>query len=428
MSLSRFPYPGFDRAWTAGPTFLMGLALVILGLVRWSTLPTSGIVVCFSIGMPLAVMGAALWCEQSWARIPGVGLFGALALYFGWLLATSGWSWKTCGGLLFALWMMWEVWKDFSPRSYAAEEEAAQAAVADRPLISLVLLLRRPRHLDARILARYCSTAWGGTFTATEGELSAMPESATDGSVAGRPPLLIVAFNNRLHLIHNHDQPYFDEPASIANATGDLRIRQLLAENRGWMAVDLICARDETVDPNDHYPRLALLIAELAGPDCQAIYQPDEGRFNHWDESLEAKLRLGGLSAVFSENVRLPVIEVSDEDPRMKAAVTEARSRWEEFETAFRSGTASHYSVKAPITIEDQTEFIWITVDAIQGEEISGKLGNDPVNLGNLKMGTSVVVTRSEVTDWVYMRDDMPTGLFSLKALGEIQRERSGDS
>lgn len=427
MSLSRIPYPGSDRAWTAGPTFLMGLALVILGIVRWSTLPTSGIVVCFSIGMPLAVMGAALWCEQSWARIPGVALFGALALYFAWILTSSGWSWGTCGGLLFAMWMMHDVWKDFSPGSYDAEEEAAQAAVADRPLISLVLLLRRPRHLDARILARYCSAAWGGSFTATEGELSSMPESPNDGFVAGKPPLLIVAFKNRLHLVHNHNHAYFDNPASIGNATGDLRIRQLLGENRGWMAVDLICARDETVDPNEHYPRLALLIAELAGPDCQAIYQPDEGRFNHWDESLEAKLRQGDLSAVFNENVRLPVIEVSDDDPRMQAAVAEARSRWSEFESAFRAGSASHYSVKAPISVDDQTEFIWITVDAINNDEILGKLGNDPVNLGSLKMGTPVVVARSDVTDWVYIRDNSPTGLFSLKALGEIQRERSSD-
>jgi uncharacterized protein YegJ (DUF2314 family) len=425
MSFARFPYPGSERAWTAGPAFLIGVGLLAVGIKDWASLSTTETLVCFGIGSPILLLGAALWCDQLWARIPAVVLFGILGSYFIGLAVTRGGSWSVIAGIVSSLWMMWDIWREFSPRSYDAETAAAQAVGEARPLISLVLLLRRPRHLDARILARYCEAAWGGPFTAIDGEMSSMPDGPTGGCVAGKPPLLIVAFGNRLHLVHNHDQPYFDDPTALANASGDLRIRQLLAENRGWMAVDLICNPKETVEPGDHYPRLALLIAELAGPDCQAIYQPAEGRFNHWDDSLESKLREGDLSAVFSEPMRLPVVEVPDEDPRMQAAADQARARWFEFETAFLSQSGSQFSVKAPITAGDRTEFIWVEVDAIEDALIRGRLANDPVDLDPLNLGDPVTVPRDEIADWVFFREGSPIGLFSLNALTEIQRNRS---
>ena len=108
----------------------------------------------------------------------------------------------------------------------------------------------------------------------------------------------------------------------------------------------------------------------------------------------------------------------------MAEASNQARTRWNEFVEAFNSGNAQHCAVKAPVTVGSRTEFIWITVDSIKDGLISGRLGNEPIDLGDLKLDSKVTVDTAVVADWVFFQDEQPTGLFSLKALSEIQQER----
>lgn len=112
----------------------------------------------------------------------------------------------------------------------------------------------------------------------------------------------------------------------------------------------------------------------------------------------------------------------------MVDASNQARTRWNEFVEAFTSGNAQHCAVKAPVTVGSRTEFIWITVESIQESLITGRLGNEPIDLGDLKLDSRVTVDTAVVADWVFFRDEQPTGLFSLKALSEIQQERQNRS
>ncbi len=418
----------FIRALTAFAVLALGAFHSWLG-IRW--FPDWQAFIHFGLGVPAVPVAFALWRRLRWAQLPATLVLAAMLVHAAAsLLAdrSSFWPALTIPALLL---LLWDVRNHFTPERIASEFNGS--ADEGRPLISLVLLLRKPRHLDATLTARYCEAAWGGTFDVIRDSPDTPPSSGPNSSakpqpngqfVTGSPPMLVVGAANRLHLVHCTDQPYFDDPAGLANRAGDLRIRRVLEENRGWIAVDLVRRSGEEIDPSEHYPRLARLIAELAGPDCQAIYQPAEGHFNHWDESLEAKLRDGDLTGVFDEITSPAVVEVSDEDPRMIEAAQQARARWEEFVQAFQSGTASNCAVKAPVRSGDRTEFIWVTVDSITDLEIHGRLGNDPVDLGDLRLDSEVTVPVDSVEDWVFIRDEQPTGLFSIKALSDIQGER----
>ena len=417
--------PGGERTLDAALTMLWG------GLLIWAGLPsgTSGTPgaaggLNLAMGSLLLVAGVLLWFRMGWVRWPAVGLLGILALTQAWGLFSRGFG----GGRLLALfalaWTAWDVFRHFSPRSLA-ESEPDPADERTKPMISLALLLRRPRYLDATAVARYCESAWGGTYRVlSEGGVPQPPgPTAAPGWVTGRAPFLLVGSPDGVFVVHNHDQPYFESSAELAAKTRDLRLRQVLLENRAWIAVDLMAPTEEGVPRETLYPPVARLIAALAGPDCQAIFRPETEEFNHWDEALEERLRGPDALSLFSDPTQLPVIEVSDEDPRMQAAVGEARSRWPEFVAAFESQSGEHFSIKAPVSGGGNTEFIWIDVDQLDGDVIRGRIGNAPVDLGALKEGSPVTVPMAEINDWVFLRKGQPHGLFTTKVLEAIRAE-----
>jgi uncharacterized protein YegJ (DUF2314 family) len=166
------------------------------------------------------------------------------------------------------------------------------------------------------------------------------------------------------------------------------------------------------------------LVAELAGPDCLALFQPETGRINVWDEVLDNKLRGPDCLEVFGVQTNVPVIQVDDGDPRMQAAVQLARTRWPEFVEAFQKRDGKNFSVKAPITVADRREFIWVEVDGLEPEYVHGTLANDPVDLGHLKIGDRVEVPLKDLNDWAFLRNGEGVGMFTVKVVSDIQKQR----
>ena len=426
----QFRTPGGERTTNALLTLFWGGLLCFFGVRFWST-EARGLSgwMFLVLGVPLLLSGVFLWRRQSWARWPAVAILGLLVTLQGWAWATQGFDlWRTF--LLIALgWTAVDVFRLFSPMELAiAAAEENGLGDPDKPMTSLVLLLRRPRFLDPNGLARYAESAWGGSFRvrADADSDSKTPDEADARWVGGRSPLLFVHSPDGLFMVHNHDQPYFEDSGRLASRLPDLRLRRVIEDNRAWLAVDLLKPARATIAPETHYAILGKLIAALAGPDCQAIYRPETQQFNHWDDSLEEKLRGPDALELFSHPTQLPVIEVPDDDPRMKAAVAEARQRWPEFVSAFQNRAGEYFSVKAPIRSAGHTEFIWIHVDALDGDTVRGRLGNDPVDLGHLKEGDAVTVPLGEVNDWAFLQAGQPIGMFTVSVLQAVQQEAVG--
>ncbi len=301
-------------------------------------------------------------------------------------------------------------------------EPAAEAAAddAESSLHALVWLLREPRFLDARVLTTIVSSAIGRKLDPDDSE-------ATEFAV-GELPTFMVALEHRHFLVHSFPKPYVDDPEATAEEILDLRLRAKVASHRAWLSVDLLGADDMSEDERTAaYQIAAKIFAELADEeDCLAMYLPATGRMLPMDGELLEGLRRGDEEIIGGRMAYVPVVPVSDDDPRMAAAVAEARGRFSDFVAAFENrGEDQNFSVKGPITRGERTEFIWINVDAIEGDVIYGKLGNDPIDLPGLKLGDRVRLRADELNDWIYFENDEMHGGFSLKVIQQIQEEHA---
>lgn len=419
MSLKLRP-PGGERTWLAIILFAFGVYVCATTIARGK----------LALSIPpglLAICAIGLWFTQPWARWATIAIQGYFAGYWAFVFFTREQNWMNALCFVGSFYFMWAIWKYFAPAQIAADESTA--SVTDegsgedkKPMISLVLFLREPRYLEAPVLAQIVSAAWGGEYSSGDSA-----EDESQRFVVGESPLFAVQSPEAFYVVHNHDRQYFDDTAAAAEDTNELRLRKAIEDHQAWLAVDLISLHDENAAPESVYPHIAKLIAELAGDDCLAIYQPQTGKINVWDAALEEKLRGPNALEEFAVPTHLPVIRVDDDDPRMLAAVTEARSRWPEFVSAFKQRAGQNFAVKAPVTVGENTEFIWISVDGLEPEYIHGTLDNDPVDLGDLKHGSRVEVAVKDLNDWAFLQNDEPVGLFTVKVLAEIQSQPPSD-
>jgi uncharacterized protein YegJ (DUF2314 family) len=281
---------------------------------------------------------------------------------------------------------------------------------------SLVLLLSAPRYLDAALL----STAVGRAFDVV---IDPHDEGCPDFVVGdGDRPTFVVQVQGRFYLVHNFDRPYLDDAAEVAASIGELRLSKAIEEHQAWIAVDALgCEPGQ-----DAYPALGKLAAELTGDDCLAVFAPATGQVNLYDPCMDDILRGGDPLQVFETLGNVPIVMIEDDDPRMEAAVAEARARWPEFVAAFEQRRPDQsFSVKAAFRDGPATEFMWLSVTSIENRLILGELDNDPVNVKNVRSGSRVRIPDTEVNDWLICDQENMLGGFTIEVLKNAGRQRS---
>ncbi len=283
----------------------------------------------------------------------------------------------------------------------------------EKKLVSLVLWLTEPRYLDADILRHQAEQAFGTEIGSGD------PED--EEFVVGESPAFIIQFRGLTFLVNNFDRPYLDDPEAAAKEFTDLRMRKAILEHRGWMSVDLLGEVAPEQLP-DVYRQLGKLTATLADTDCLAIYSPATEQINIYDPELEQQLRGDNPLEAFSVMAKVPVVEISEDDPRMAAAVDEARRRWPEFVAAFNQRQPDqHFAVKAPFQDGDAAEFMWATVTSIHHQLIIGVLDSEPIDLKNVALGDRVRIKLQDLNDWMYTSGEEMVGGFTVELLRKIQ-------
>ncbi len=165
---------------------------------------------------------------------------------------------------------------------------------AEAPMISMVLLLKEPRYLEARILAQIVSSAWGGEYEFRDTPEAPDPGTPNEGSsrlVAGASPLYAIFAPDGFYVLHNRAEPYFEDAEMAAAGAGEARTQKAIQEHLAWLSVDCVSGVSNKIERHEIYTRIARLIAELAGPDVLAILRPETGQINVWNEELEDTLR-----------------------------------------------------------------------------------------------------------------------------------------
>ena len=292
-------------------------------------------------------------------------------------------------------------------------------AASEHRMVSIVALLREPQVLEPIYVATAARKAWNADLGdgTTEGE---------DGFVAGASITTAIRFRDRMFLVNCFPSPYVEDPEAVAEEMPDIRLRTLFAQHTAWISCDAMGVEPSDSDAvvRDWYRAIGPLLAELIDDNCLVIFLPDSNQLYAYSEEALDRLRADDPFAALYQEAEVPVIEVAPDSKAMERAEAEARRRWPEFVKVFEERAGSNFAVKAPITRGKNTEFIWITVTALENDVIYGELGNEPVDLPGLKLGSTVKSPVGDLNDWGYMdRAGEFVGGFTIKAVEQAARK-----
>lgn len=296
----------------------------------------------------------------------------------------------------------------------------------DEAPASIVILLRAPIALNAYLLAELLSKESGRNVRAIDMNSPPADEDSDQpvgDMVTGASPHFIAHINEVTYVFHNLSTPYMKDPIRASDAIEELRLRHAVREHLAWVSMDIL---EPKAAISENYRFVARILAHLIGPNCLALYHPPLNQFVPCGEETVAQLKSDDpIQSVFSGMPFLPVILIDDDEPRIRAAKAEAKNRFSEFEAAFDKREGTDFSIKALISEGGNAEHIWIEVDQILPERIEGRLGNEPVNLGDLRLGSRINVEKSEIEDWAYMRGETRVGMFIFGAMQQIEAEKT---
>ena len=279
----------------------------------------------------------------------------------------------------------------------------------DIRIISLVMLLREERYLDSEILKRLASRAFDVEFEDSDEAETFIVPFQDDVNY-------LLRFRGQLFLINNYPRPYFDDLDEVAENIPELRLRQAFLDHQAWISVDRF--GPPVLSEGECFTWIGRLLAELLDNDCTAIFCPTNRCGHVYEEDLDEVLRGPDPLQIFESLQQPPVLAISESDPLMMRAVQEARERWPEFVTAFEDRQAGDvFSVKAPLREGETTEFMWLSVTALENNLIFGRLDNDPVSISRIKCGDPVRVAVNDLNDWFYSSGNQQQGGFTVAVL-----------
>jgi uncharacterized protein YegJ (DUF2314 family) len=288
----------------------------------------------------------------------------------------------------------------------------------------IVLLLQQPISLDASILAERLNKASGRSVRVIDANDSTVSGDKLAGDmITGESPHFMASVDGVTYVINNVPAPYLQDRAAASEDIVESRLRKAVAEHTAWISMDVM--PPEKASP-EAYRLVGRVLATLIDARCLALYHPPSNQFVACrnDRTIEQLTGADPIQAVFSEMTYAPVVGVGD-DPRVKAAETEAKRRFPEFKSAFAKKDGTAFSVKTAITRSGTTEHIWVDVDGIASGKVTGTLGNEPMNLSGLKLGSRVEVEVPHVEDWTYSRNGEQLGSFTAPVIMKIIEEQS---
>lgn len=402
------------------------LALYILWEIVVNRVPLlrGGMPSLFSLMLSVSLLATiGYWLALKWVR-PLVLLAGAaLGVY---LLADAALNtgftvWRV---ILIGLcaWGVWHTWHEEIP----SRDADADGEENDQSMLSLALLLREPMFLDATIIARIASQAWGADIQPASDDSSASEDA--DGFVMGdesMPFFILMYGQHGMFMVHNRNEPYFEDVEAVAADCRELRARAAVLEHTAWAAMDLMRVQEVGPDAEAQaYRLIGRFLAQLADESlCLAVIEPEQGVLYPYDPETERKLLSDDPVNALREQFYAPILRAREED--LALAVEEARRRWPEFVTAFENRTSDvpGFLIKAPFGSGENVEFMWAEVTALEGDMILGILKNHPHAIPQLHEGDRVRVNVSDLNDWLCVIAGQAVGGFTQAALDTGSRQ-----
>lgn len=208
-----------------------------------------------------------------------------------------------------------------------------------------------------------------------------------------------------------HPAPYLPKEGPPHH---DLRLRDAIDRHEAAIVIDIWTA------PAGHQRTEAIglagrILAELFDETSLAVFCFHTQLLNIVNETLVTMFREGRALEAMQSMTFDPIGDFSN-DARMDAAIEKARVRWPEFLTTFAARTGQEqgpFIVKMRFGAGDKAEHMWVEVQSIDGDQITGTLMNEPFYLARPRKGQTVTRPQSEVSDWAYPTGDGVEGFFT---------------
>ena len=115
------------------------------------------------------------------------------------------------------------------------------------------------------------------------------------------------------------------------------------------------------------------------------------------------------------------------DESEMEAATARAISEVDAFITELESGQSEDYAVKAPIEDDGTVEHFWLIDVTFENGRFTGKINNEPGMVSNVTLGQQYSLGKTEISDWMYMRDGKMHGNYTLRPLLATMSEEEAE-
>jgi uncharacterized protein YegJ (DUF2314 family) len=278
---------------------------------------------------------------------------------------------------------------------------------------SLVLFLGRERTLDAVELQKRLGAEFGVAFGGPDDDNDEHFVVPQDGFVR-------VVSGDAMALVQlAAAEP---KPAAELQRYEDLRIRRVFGEQKQYLRLYSLGEVGEAAEAARRR-FLGRIAAALWGDDVLGLNWHCDATLVPASADVPKQLRSEQpVAATLGEPVS-PVLEATDREA-MAAAWAKARETWPEALAHLQKG--GELSAKFPFArvTKGGIEHIWVTVQSVDGDVVRGVLANEPMDLGDLKLGSKVECKLAELSDWLFLRDGKMVGGYTVKVL-EQQAARS---
>ena len=121
------------------------------------------------------------------------------------------------------------------------------------------------------------------------------------------------------------------------------------------------------------------------------------------------------------------LVEDGYDEAEMASATERAISEVDSFIADLKSGQSENYAVKAPIEDGGETEHFWLTGVTFANGKFTGTINNEPGMVSNVTMGQQYSLGRTEISDWMFMRDGKMYGNYTMRPLLATMPEAEAD-
>ena len=288
--------------------------------------------------------------------------------------------------------------------------------VVTGPVTSLVLLLTAPRRVETAELLTLIKRAWNA-------EIGSDP-ALSNFAASPQPPYGFIQFEGIRFGLITPEAPYVRDLPAAAEIP-DLRLRDAVAAHKAWLSLDMIEA-PVGITRVHVYQLIARLVAELIDERALLLFSPELQRAVPITPDLAGRLRGPDPLSPLLHSTLPPILNVTTDDPRMAAAVAEARRRLPQFLAAFgKRRQDQRFAIKKRFTDGHHAEFMWVRVTEISGapgeEVLTGTLDNDPYRVHNIKCGDTVTSPAADIVDWLFTDSGSVQGNFTGAVLAAEQ-------